>query len=94
MRRCASERYSSSSAASDDDSEYVTDLTSVDEDTDGGDVSDVQMTDEECLQDKHARPPEYYRAHTEDVNKSDVVQIDYADSTMLQFSSIEEQWQR
>ncbi|KAF2193597.1 C2H2 finger domain protein [Zopfia rhizophila CBS 207.26] len=94
MRRCASERYSSSSAASDDDSEYVTDLTSVDEDTNGGDVSDVQMTDEECLQEEHARPPEYYRAHAEDVNKSDVVQIDYADSTMLQFGNIEEQWQR
>ena len=81
MRRSALERYLSSSAASDNDSEYVTDLTSVDEDTNRGDVSNMQMADEECLQ-EHAYPPEYYRAHAQNINKLDIIQINYTDLTI------------
>ncbi|KAF2180940.1 C2H2 finger domain protein [Zopfia rhizophila CBS 207.26] len=91
MRR--RDRSSSSSTASDDDSQYETDLTSVDDDTDeGDDVSDTEMTDEECLTGKHARPPEYYRTHAEEVNKSEVVQIDYAPKTRKHMDRLKEQW--
>ncbi|KAF2181400.1 hypothetical protein K469DRAFT_792623 [Zopfia rhizophila CBS 207.26] len=62
------ERCLSSSVVSDDDSEYTTDLTSVDEDIDEDDnVSDGQMTDEESLQEEQPRPAAYYPAHAEKV---------------------------
>jgi len=99
MRRCVSERCPSSDVTEerdvgteDDDFEYVTDLTDVDEDTNEGDnASDAQITDEECLQEEQDRPPEYYLTHAEEVNKSDVVRIGYADSGKLHCDGIEEQ---
>ncbi|OCK73812.1 C2H2 finger domain protein [Lepidopterella palustris CBS 459.81] len=93
MHRCASGGDSSSSV-SEDDPDYVTDLTDVDEDAIEDDkMSDVQITDEGYLQ-WQDRPPEYYLAHAEEVNKSDVVRISYADSSTLQFNGIEEQWRQ
>jgi hypothetical protein len=48
----------------------------VDEDTNEGDnASDVQITDEGCLQGEQGRPLGYYLTHAGGFNKSDVVRV-------------------
>ncbi|KAF2174837.1 hypothetical protein K469DRAFT_685224 [Zopfia rhizophila CBS 207.26] len=84
MSHSTLEQRSSSSGSSETDSEYETDLTRLS--LEGSD-DDVQMKE------IHPRPPEYYTAHAEEVNRSDVIKrIDYADSTTKQLNKIAEQW--
>lgn len=72
----------------DADATYGTDLTDVDTDADG----DEEVTDEESLLEDQDHPPEYYRTCAEEVNKSDLIEEDYAPGSTLQLDRIEEQW--
>ncbi|KAK3081938.1 hypothetical protein LTS18_011177, partial [Coniosporium uncinatum] len=68
----------------DADATYETDSTLANVDDDG----DEEVTDEE----DQVHPPEYYLTRAEEVNKSDLIEEDYAPGSTLQLDRIEEQW--
>lgn len=87
---------SSTTIASDDnrdDHDYLTDHTSVGQSSGECTMSDADESDEEDVWGEHVHPPEYYRAHAEKVNNTDVVPA-YAASTILHLDSMGEQWRR
>lgn len=83
-----------STTSSDNDSEYQTDGTSVE--GDAGNESQPQpdlLSDDGISENESVRPPDFYRAHASQVNNTKITNI-YADSTTLQFNSVESQWRR
>jgi hypothetical protein len=87
-------RRSSSATSSDNDSEYQTDGTSVEDDAEEATRSQPdRLSDDGISEDESVRPPEFYRAHASQVNNTKIPNI-YAESTILQFDSVESQWRR
>jgi hypothetical protein len=87
-------RRSISATSSDNDSEYQTDGTSVEDDAEEATRSQPdRLSDDGISEDESVRPPEFYRAHASQVNNTKIPNI-YAESTILQFDSVESQWRR
>ena len=83
-----------SATSSDNDSEYQTDGTSVEDDAEEAMRSQPdRLSDDGISEDESVRPPEFYRAHASQVNNTKIPNI-YAESTILQFDSVESQWRR
>ena len=71
----------------DADAAYKIDLTDVDTDADG----DEEVTDKELLLKDQDYSPEYYLTCAEEVNKSNLIEEDYAPGSTLQLNQIKEQ---
>ena len=86
-----------SATSSDNDSEYQTDGTSVEEDAEDAEEATRSqpdwLSDDGISEDESVRPPEFYWAHASQVNNTKIPNI-YAESTILQFDSVESQWRR
>jgi len=75
---------SPASAASEDDLDSMTDYSSAEQ------SGEEEKEDEHTLE-EHVRPPEYYRAHAEEINSADVVPA-YSLGTTRQVDGLDELW--
>lgn len=83
-----------SATSPDDDSEYQTDVTSIEDDAERGlKLQPGLMINDETWGDEPVRPPEFYRAHASQVNKTKITNI-FADSTNLQLNRVESEWRQ
>ena len=85
-------RQAGSTTPSNDDSNNQTDDTSVGDNARDQTRSQPDvLSGDEVSEDEHARSPEFYQTHVNQVNNTKTTNI-YANSTTLQFDKIESQW--
>ncbi|KAJ8110847.1 hypothetical protein OPT61_g6412 [Boeremia exigua] len=94
MHRDRSKLRSNCIASSNDDSEYQTDGTSVDESIAERSRSTFELlSDEDLSKDKPGRRPEFYLAHAKEVNNAPLKST-HAESTMTQMKNVESDWRQ